>query len=281
MPGLDPGTPDAVDEPYPPEDPGAITDEEPPSIHDEDVFISRETPGDVHLFNKMRLLCGEVLGWLTEQERITIVENSRSDAALLRQQQHLNKYQENTYYCLVCITSACRLGGTDNPERYSRFAVWLQHAKLLIDNRERFDGHAEAQREYDRHVIYIDNELKSRRVLGEAYVLAITAAARIIHQSQPTTGVHFGHGILGPGREPDEETPPPSEARAARRPHHVWPEEWNYQQAARLEAASGSTGRTAPGFTPIELGHLCQVTGTVQRLTPGTVQSQVHHLATT
>ena len=73
-------------------------------------------------------------------------------------------------------------------------------------------------------MVDIDNELKSRRVLGEAYVLAITAAARIIHQTQPTTGVQFGHGILGPGREPDEETPPPSEHSAFRGPPHTRPE---------------------------------------------------------
>ena len=141
MPGLVPGTPDTIEEPHPPEEPIAMSDEEESSVHDEDTFISRETPGDVQLFRRMALLCGEVLGELTAEESVRIIENSMSDARLFKEQHHLNSYQENTFYSLLCITSACRLGREPNPERFARFAVWLQHARLLIDSRERFNRH--------------------------------------------------------------------------------------------------------------------------------------------
>ena len=214
MPGLDPGTPDTIEEPHPPEEPVAMSDDEEAADHEEEVFVSRETPGDVQLFRKMALLCGEVLSELTSNESIMIVDNSMSDANMFKEQHKLNNYQRDTLYSLLRITSACRLGREPNPDRFARFAVWLQHARLFIDSRERFDGTTEAQRVYDRHLVDLDNECNTRRILGEAYITAITSAARIVYSVPPRPGVHFGNGTLGHGREPDEETPPPSEARA-------------------------------------------------------------------
>ena len=63
--------------------------------------------------------------------------------------------------------------------------------------------------------------------------MAITLAFRIVYSVPPRPGVRFGSGILDPGREPDEETPPPSEARASHR-------------ASRPSAASGQRGSPAP-----------------------------------
>ena len=102
-----------------------MSDDEEPSDHGNDVFISRETPGDVQLFRKMALLCGEVLSELTSNESIMIVDNSMSDANVFQEQHKLNNYQGDTLYSLLCITSACRLGREPNPYRFARFAVWL------------------------------------------------------------------------------------------------------------------------------------------------------------
>ena len=168
MPDLDPGPPDTIEAPRPPEEPVAMSDDEDPSDHEDDVFVSRETPGDFQMFRKMALLCGEVLSVLTSNESIMIVNNSMSDANVFKEQHKLNNYQRDTLYNLLCITSACRLGREPNLDRFARFAVWLQNARLLIDSRERFDGNTEAQRAYDRHLVDLDHECNTRRVLGGA-----------------------------------------------------------------------------------------------------------------